>query len=106
MNKRIFDALRPLGVDVAFEHYEGSDDTYIRFFFLPSVQFDADDDETYITHYVQIDLFTKWDYTQLAKDIKNAMKNAGFKKNFEDQTYENDTKFYHKIFRFYFIEEE
>lgn len=106
MNKKIIDALKPLGVDVAFEHYEGGADTFIRFFFLPSVQFDADDEEIYKTHYVQIDLFTKWNYLQLAKDIENAMKQAGFKKNFEDQTYETDTKFYHKIFRFYIIEEE
>ncbi|MGM8213569.1 hypothetical protein ACLIBH_12400 [Virgibacillus sp. W0430] len=106
MNKKIFDALNPLGKEVAFEDYTGSDDTYIRFFFLPQVQFDSDDEEQYITHYVQLDLFTKWDYIQLTKDIKDAMKQAGFKKNFEDQRYETDTKFYHKILRFYFIEEE
>ena len=106
MNKRIFDALESVGVDVAFEDYEGSDDTYIRFFFLPQVQFDSDDGEQYIIHYIQIDLFTKWDYTQLTKDIKQAMKQAGFKRNFEDQRYETDTKLYHKIIRFYIIEEE
>src|SRR5690625_2244357 len=97
MNTKIFDALEPLEVDVAFENYTGSDDTYIRFLFLPSVQFDSDDDEQYITHYVQLDLFTKWSYTQLTKEIKELMKQAGFKKNFEDQRYENDTQLFHKI---------
>lgn len=106
MNKKIFDALRPLDIDVAFEDYNGSNDTYIRFFFLPPVPFGADDDERYVTHYVQLDLFTKWDYIQLTKDIKNAMKLAGFKRNFEDQTYEKDTQLFHKILRFYIIEEE
>lgn len=106
MNKRIFDALKPVDVDVAFEDYTGSDDTYIRFFFMPSVQFDSDDDENYITHYVQLDLFTKWDYIELTKEIKQAMKQAGFKKNLEDQTYEKDTKLYHKILRYYFITQE
>lgn len=106
INKKIFDALNSLNIDVAFEDYEGSEDTYIRFFFLPSVQFDSDDDEQYITHYVQVDLFTKWDYLQLTKDIKTAMKQANFKRNFEDQRYEKDTKLFHKILRFYIIEEE
>ncbi|MBO1003737.1 hypothetical protein ACFSKI_19185 [Pseudogracilibacillus auburnensis] len=106
MNKRIFDALKSVDIDVAFEDYEGSDDTYIRFFFLPPVPFDTDDNEQYVTHYVQLDLFTKWDYIQLTKEIKQAMKQAGFKRNFEDQRYETDTKFFHKILRFYIIEEE
>lgn len=106
MNKKIFDALKPVGIDVEFEDYTGSDDTYIRFFFLPPVPFQSDDNEQYITNYVQIDLFTKWDYTQPTKDIKQAMKLHGFKKNFEDQTYEKDTELYHKILRYYFITKE
>lgn len=106
MNKLIFDALNPLGIDVAFEDYEGEADTYIRFFYLPQVQFDSDDDERYTVHYVQVDLFTKWDYAQLTKEIKQAMKNYGFKKNHENQMYEKDTKLFHKILRFYITKEE
>lgn len=106
INKEIFDALESLEIDVAFEDYDGSDDTYIRFFFLPPVPFDTDDDEHYTTHYVQLDLFTKWNYGQLTKQIKQKMKQAGFKRNFEDQRYEKETKLYHKILRFYIIKEE
>lgn len=106
MINTVFGALNPLDVDVAFEEYTGQADTYIRFFFLPQVQFDSDDDEQYTVHYVQVDFFTKWDYTKLTKDIKEAMKTAGFKKNFEDQRYETDTELFHKILRFWKTEEE
>lgn len=106
MNEKIFDVLSGLGIDIAFEDYEGDDDTYIRFFHLPQVDFQAEDGETYATHYVQIDLFTKWDYTHLSKQIIELMIQARFKKNFEDQTYETDTKLFHKILRFYIIKEE
>ncbi|WP_440894972.1 hypothetical protein ACS127_10385 [Amphibacillus sp. Q70] len=106
VNKKIFDALAPLKVDVEWQDYSGSDDTYIRFFFLPQVPFSLDDEGGYVTHYVQIDIFSKWDYTELVKNTKKLLKQAGLRKNFEDENYEKDTGFYHKILRYYFITEE
>lgn len=105
LNKMI-DILNPLGVDAEFEDYTGSDDTYIRFFFMPEVQFDGDDGEVYITHYVQVDVFSKWDFTQLVKDVQQALRDAGLKRNFVDEQYEKDTKLHHKILRYYFITQE
>lgn len=98
--------LKEVGIDVEYEDYTGESDTYIRFFFLPIDSFSADDTEKYKTYFVQVDLFTLWSYVELTKEIKNKMSKNGFKLNFEDQTYEKDTKLYHKILRFYIIKEE
>lgn len=106
MNKFILQILSDVGTPVAFENYTGSESTYIRFFYLPQGQFSADDDEKHTTHFVQVDIFTPGNYIALANETKKLMKQAGFRKNFEHSQYENDTKLYHKILRFWIIKED
>ncbi|NIK10924.1 hypothetical protein [Alkalibacillus almallahensis] len=105
-NRLIFDALSPISVPIAYQEYRGSESTYIRFFYLPKVGFNADNDSQYSTNHIQIDVFTPYDPTSLASDVKEYMKLAGFKKNFEHENYETDTKLFHYILRFWIIKEE
>lgn len=105
LNNLILDTLANTGAPVAFENYTGSEPTYIRFFYLPQVQFSAEDIERYTTHYVQVDIFSPGNLIDLTAKVKKSMKQAGFRKNLEDETYEPDTKLYHKIIRFYIIKE-
>lgn len=105
MNKLIIDALTPIGVPVAYQDYTGGESSYIRFLHLPQVDSSTDDDEQYTTRYVQVDYFTPGNPSNVAREILSRMKSAGFKKNFEHETYEQDTKVYHHISRFYIIEE-
>lgn len=106
MNKYILQTLEDVGAPVAFETYTGDEPTYIRFFYLPQGQFNVDDDEDHTTHYVQVDIFTPYNYKVLAKETEKIMKQAGFKKSFEHGQYEEDTKLFHKILRFWIIREE
>ena len=105
MNRLILDALKDVDAPVAFEEYEGDEDTYIRFFHLPQNQFSSNDDEQYTTHFTQVDIFSPGNLINLAKDVKKKMSRAGFRKNYETDKYEEDTGLYHKVLRFYIIRE-
>lgn len=105
-NQFIMDTLAPTNIPIEYQDYTGSGSQYIRFFYLPQVDFQADDDERYNVIYVQVDYFTIGNPNPIAKQIKKLMKQAGFKKNHEHEDYETDTKLFHYILRFYYIEEE
>lgn len=105
MNKLIIDTLSQTGLPVAYQTYRGDEDDFIRFFYLPNVDYEADDDEIYTTRYVQVDIFTPGNPKSYAKQVKDLMKEQGFKKNFEHEVYDEDEKTFHYIFRFYKIEE-
>ncbi|MCD8502945.1 MAG: hypothetical protein LRY71_16430 [Bacillaceae bacterium] len=106
MNEEIIHALSEVGVPVTFQTYSGKADTYITFFtYLDKVELHADDKEFTTGHYVQIDVWSKGDYTQMVHAVHSRMKKAGFRKiNFHD-LYEKDIKIYHKVMR-YVVEKE
>ena len=106
MNKLIIDTLSTIGLPVAYQHYTDDKPSFIRFSYLPQDDDSADDDEFRTTHYVQVDYFTPGNTQSVRKQIKELMKKAGFKKNFEHEVYETDTKLFHVILRFYIIKEE
>lgn len=106
LNSYILKTLDNVGAPVEFEEYTGEEPTYIRFFYLPQSQFSAEDDERYTTHYVQVDVFSPGNLIDISKNVKGKMKRAGFRKNYEADKYETDTKLFHKVLRFYIIREE
>lgn len=107
MNKLIKDTLSPLGIPVSLQCYNGSETTYITFFsYLDKGELYADDEEIATGNYIQIDVFSKENYTNIVKKVKKLMKDAGFiKKASGPELYETDTKLYHKPLRFFFYEE-
>lgn len=105
MNELINNALNSIGIPVEYQDYTGSEQEYIRFFYLPPNDFQADDNELYQTIYIQVDIFTPYNPGDYANQVKKLLKQAGFKKNFEHEVYETDTKLYHYILRFYIIKE-
>lgn len=105
MNKYILETLKDVGAPVDFEEYTGDEKTYIRFFYLPQDQFSANDDERYTIYYVQVDVFSPGNLIDLSSQVKKAMKDSGFRKNYEVDQYEDDTKLFHKVLRFYIIRE-
>mgnify|MGYP001061176295 FL=1 len=102
VNQDILQALGDIGVPVAFQNYTGKDNTYITFFtYLDKPEQHADDAELITGHYVQVDVWSKTDYTELVKTIHQKMLTAGFtKQNFYD-LYEQDLEIYHKAMRFF-----
>ncbi|WP_156290786.1 hypothetical protein [Oceanobacillus salinisoli] len=104
LNSLIINTLNPTGVPVAYQNYTGSESTYIRFFeFDQGAGVEADDEEQNSVHYIQVDIFSSGNYLSLVKQVKDLMKQADFKKNHETELFEDDTKLYHKVLRFYFI---
>lgn len=105
INKLILDTLKPLGVPVGFQKYSGTESTYITFHeYLQTGEEFEEDDEAFTGHYVQVDVWSKADYTALASSIKVLLKAACFKRLDEADLYEPDTGIYHKGIKFYYLE--
>ncbi|QNG60390.1 hypothetical protein H4O14_02360 [Bacillus sp. PAMC26568] len=103
MNVLILNALSNVGVPVAFQSYRGKSKTYITFFIAgegPALH--ADNKEVKTWYLIQVDIWSKTDYTNLAKTVKEKMKLAGFRRSSSQDLYENDTEIYHKAMRFYY----
>lgn len=100
MNKLIIDTLKSLGVPVSFQVYSGTATTYITFFnYSENVESYADNKETSISNYIQVNVFSKGDYTDLVNSVLEALKQAEFRRTYVTEMYESDTKFYHKVIR-------
>ena len=100
MNKQIIDALKTLGVPVSFQKYEGNLSTYITFFnYLENVESYADNKETSISSYIQVNVFSKGDYTTLVNSVLYALEQAEFRRTYVTEMYESDTKIFHKVIR-------
>jgi hypothetical protein len=107
MNKLIIKTLKPLGIPVTFQYYDGSESTYITFFsYANKGEKYADDDEIITGYYMQLDIFSKTSYTNILEQVNKLMKEAGFiRKPAGPELFEDDTKLYHKPVRFFFYVE-
>lgn len=100
------DTLSPLGVPVQFVNYNNTSDTYIVFLeYNQAPWLSADDDEVWTKHFFQVDVFSSGNYLTLVKNVKKAMKQAGFGRMFESETYDDDMKKFRKILRFHYVSE-
>lgn len=106
INQKILTALLALEIPVAFQTYSGKEESYMTFFtYLDKAEQHADDKDKITGQYIQLDIWSKSDYTDLVNTVHTLMQKAGFiKLNFYD-LYENDLKTHHKVMR-YRIEEE
>ncbi|WP_099157272.1 hypothetical protein [Virgibacillus ndiopensis] len=100
-NKLIMDTLSPLNVPVSPMTSDNSADEYIIFTeYNESSMLNANDDEVSTRDFVQVDVFSNGDFTNLVKQVKQAMKQAGFGRIFQSESYEKDMQKYRKIIRF------
>jgi hypothetical protein len=104
--KKIKDILNDVGVPVSLLTYEGKEDTYITFFCINDYTVEsADDVEKLKACDYQIDIWSKGNFNKLAKEVEKRMLENGFRKINYFELYEKDTKIYHKVMRFYYMEE-
>ncbi|MFV9511807.1 tail completion protein gp17 [Tepidibacillus sp. LV47] len=107
INQLVISALSSLNIPVSFQTYEGTEQTYITFFcYLETGELYSDDIQQGTAYYVQVDVWSKSNYTSLVEQVKSAMNQAGFSFLSAYDLYENDTKIYHKVLRFYYFKEE
>lgn len=105
VNSLVISTLAPTGVPVNFQTYSGKATTYITFFeYNQQGTLFADDTEQRTQHSVQVDVWSKGNYKNVVEQVRALMVGAGFIRNSEGELYENDTKTFHKYFRFYFAE--
>lgn len=102
LQAQVMNALRPLGVPVAFQEYTGkSVPVWVTFFFYNQFPDEfADDSEIAIFNGVQIDVWARGDYSQTVEGIMAAMRKAGWRWSGNYDLYEQDTGIYHKVMRF------
>lgn len=62
----------------------------------------AEGSELATDYYIQVDVFSKGDYSALEDAIKAQMESAGFARSSGADLYESDTFYYHKAMRFNF----
>lgn len=105
INSKVITALSGLGIPVSFQTYSGTADTYITFFcYLETGELYSDDVQQGTGYYVQVDVWSKGNYSSLVEQVKSAMRNAGFSLLNAYDLYEEDVKVYHKVLRFYYLE--
>lgn len=85
--------------------YTGTSTTYITYFeYNQHGSLHLEDNEATTTHSIQVDIWSKGNYLTLVNQVKNLMKQAGFTRNSEAEFFEEDTKIFHKVIRFYYEE--
>ena len=105
MNKVILEALKPIGIPVSFQIYSGEKESYITFFiYNEKGEMFAEDEEAITGVYIQVDVWTKGDYTDIVKRVKELLKLEGFQRSSEIDLYEDDTGIYHKGIRFFYAQ--
>lgn len=98
--------LEPLGRPVSQARYDGlqEHDEYIVFVeYNQAPWMSADNKEMYTKHFYQVDVFSPRNYLSLVNEVKTRLKNAGFGRMFESETYDEDLGKYRKILRFSYI---
>lgn len=93
--------LSQFGAPAANLTYGGTAQTYITYQIYDETGQDfADDQEISGSYFVQVNIFSKSNYEELVNNVYDAMIENGFTRMFGTEFFENDTKFYHKVYRF------
>lgn len=106
--KQVEEALTTLGLPVMwqFRPREFPSLTYHFFNELPALHGDGEINNETVS--CQVDIWSKGDYTDIKKQVKSAMKDAGFLFSRASDDYEDAIKIYHcvLVFNFYYESEE
>ncbi|MBO0586117.1 hypothetical protein [Sporosarcina sp. E16_8] len=103
LNSLIINTLKPANVPTSFQVYSGTTSTYITFFEYNEMGTSfAEDAEQTERRSIQVDIWSKGNYAALVEQTKALMIQAGFTRVDGREFYEDDTKTFHKIYRFYY----
>lgn len=105
INNLVKESLKPLGVPVEFQFYNGKKNLYITFFcYNEQGEVFSDDKETVTGSYIQIDIWYK-ENSDLGQRALNLLRDVGFtKRTIYDAPYEPDTRLFHKVLRLLYVE--
>jgi len=104
LNSLIINTLSPLGIPVSFQKYSGSAPTYITFFcYNERGEAWAENKEIATGFYIQVDVWSKGDYTTVVDRVKELLETAGFNRTFSTELYEDETATFHKVMRLVYV---
>lgn len=84
---------------------EGTKGSYIEYEIYDSVgALYSEGEEKALIHYIQVDIFSPYDYGELEKTIRRVLKSKGYYGGYGPDMFEKDTKLNHKPLRFNFME--
>lgn len=105
MNKEITDLTADKRVYLI--HATNPNPPYVTYTFIDEYGEEFAENEEIATNYnIQIDIFSKGDYTEIENKIKEIMKSNGFYRTSAYGFYEDDTGLYHKAIRFIYTKME
>ena len=97
-------------VPVSFLRYKGKLTTYITYQEIQvDTSFSAEDEIQNYVDYYDIDIYSKGNYLNIVKSVKNVMKQNGFMyqpSRSSADMYEDDTGYFHKTLCFAYIRSE
>ncbi|WP_062323940.1 hypothetical protein [Halolactibacillus sp. JCM 19043] len=106
VKKMIIDALRPINVPVTTLTGNNNNSEYIIINeYNQSSSLNADDKEMSTRYFYQVDVFTSGDFTTIVAEVESRLKEAGFKRMFSSESYDNEAQKYRKILRFSYATE-
>lgn len=104
LNELIINTLKPLNVPVSFHKNIEKENCYITFFvYNQKGELYSEGEEIETGYYIQVDVWSKGNYIDIVKQVKQLLKYKGFIRQNEYDLYESDTNIYHKCIRFFYL---
>lgn len=101
----VYNKLKELGYEVYWQLRPKTFPSLTFSFISESGQDFADDKELTTAIICQVDIWSKGDYTEVAKQVKFKMREIEFFRSSEYDDFEEDTNIFHKVLRFNYLKE-
>jgi hypothetical protein len=98
--EEVCNKLKELGLEALWQLRPSTFPSLTFSFIAENGQDFADDEEITTTVTLQVDVWSKGDYTEIVKQVKSKLEEINFYRIAEYDDFEEDTQIYHKILRF------
>lgn len=104
MIMKVYNILKDLGVPISWNVRPPGFPSITYFFYNEYGQEFGDGEEIGTNYSLQVDVWSKGDYSVLVNEVKVKLKENGFQRVSANDFYEDDIKTYHKALRFNYLE--
>jgi hypothetical protein len=104
MIMKVYNILKELNVPVKWNIRPPTFPSITYFFYNEYGQEFGDGEEIGTNYSLQVDIWSKNDFTELTEQVKNKLEESGFYRISANEFYEDDVKVYHKVLRFTYLE--